>query len=49
MEKQPCVFLLASKRNGTLYTGVASNLLKRAWEHKMIWLKALPVNMAYIL
>ena len=34
MEKQPCVYLLASKRNGTLYTGVASNLLKRAWEHK---------------
>ena len=34
MEKQPCVYLLASKRNGTLYTGVTSNLVKRAWEHK---------------
>ena len=34
MEKQPCVYLLASKRNGTLYTGVTSNLLKRVWEHK---------------
>ena len=34
MEKQPCVYLLASKRNGTLYTGVTSNLIKRAWEHK---------------
>jgi len=34
MELQPCVYILASKRNGTLYTGVASNLLKRIWEHK---------------
>ena len=34
MEKQPCVYLLASKRNGTIYTGVTSNLLKRIWEHK---------------
>ena len=34
MERQPCVYILASKRNGTLYTGVTSNLLKRVWEHK---------------
>lgn len=34
MEKQPCVYILASKRNGTLYTGVSSSLLKRVWEHK---------------
>ena len=34
MERQPCVYMLASKRNGTLYTGVSSNLLKRIWEHK---------------
>ena len=34
MEKQPYVYLLASKRNGTLYTGVTSNLVKRVWEHK---------------
>ena len=34
MERQPCVYLLASKRNGTLYAGVTSNLVKRIWEHK---------------
>ena len=34
MNKQPCVYLLASSRNGTLYVGVTSNLVKRVWEHK---------------
>jgi len=34
MERQPCVYILASKRNGTLYTGVTSNLIKRIWQHK---------------
>ena len=32
--KQPCVYILASERNGTLYVGVTSNLVKRVWEHK---------------
>src|SRR5581483_3613467 len=32
--KQPCVYIVASKRNGTLYTGVTSNLPKRAFEHR---------------
>ncbi len=34
MSKLPCVYLLASKRNGTLYVGVTSDLVKRVWEHK---------------
>ena len=34
MEKQPCVYLLASQRKGTLYTGVTSCLVKRVWEHR---------------
>jgi putative endonuclease len=34
MEKNYYVYILASKRNGTLYIGVTSNLIKRVWEHK---------------
>ena len=34
MEKQPCVYILASGRNGTLYTGVTSNLPQRIAQHK---------------
>jgi len=34
MTKQPAVYVLASKRNGTTYVGVTSNLVKRVWEHK---------------
>ena len=33
-KKQPAVYMLASKKNGTLYVGVTSNLIKRVWEHK---------------
>lgn len=32
--KQPCVYLLTSRRNGTLYVGVTSDIVKRVWEHK---------------
>ena len=34
MNKNPFVYILASARNGTLYVGVTSDLLKRVWEHK---------------
>ena len=34
MEKCYYVYILASKRYGTLYIGVTNNLLKRVWEHK---------------
>jgi len=34
MSKQPAVYILTSKRNGTLYVGVTSDLVKRVWEHK---------------
>ena len=34
MSKQPAVYILASKRNGTLYIGVTNDLPKRAWAHK---------------
>jgi putative endonuclease len=32
--KAPCVYILASKRNGTLYTGVTSDLFDRVAKHK---------------
>ena len=34
MEKNFYVYILSNKRNGTLYIGVTSNLIKRVWEHK---------------
>jgi putative endonuclease len=34
MSRQPAVYILASKRNGTLYVGVTSNLRQRVWHHR---------------
>ena len=34
MERQPCVYILASRRQGTLYIGVTSNLLGRLYQHR---------------
>lgn len=34
MEKRGYVYILASRRNGTLYVGVTADLLRRIWEHR---------------
>jgi putative endonuclease len=34
MTKQPCVYILASQRNGTLYIGVTSDLIGRVYQHR---------------
>ncbi|MDG6080193.1 GIY-YIG nuclease family protein [Erythrobacter litoralis] len=33
-ERQPCVYILASKPHGTLYIGVTSDLVRRIWQHR---------------
>jgi putative endonuclease len=34
MDKLPTVYILSSKRHGTLYIGVTSNLCGRIWDHR---------------
>ena len=34
MEKSYYVYIMASQRNGTLYTGVTNNIARRTWEHR---------------
>jgi len=34
MERRYYVYILASRRNGTLYIGVTNDLLRRVWEHR---------------
>jgi putative endonuclease len=34
MPREPIVYIMASQRNGTIYTGVTANLSQRAWQHR---------------
>ena len=34
IQKRPCVYILASRRNGTLYVCVTSNLARSVWQHR---------------
>ncbi len=40
--KQPAVYIMANKRNGTLYTGVTANLVQRVHQHKEGMIKGFP-------
>ena len=35
MEKQPCIYIMTNKPGGTLYVGITSSILHRAWQHRM--------------
>ena len=45
--KEPAVYILASKRNGTLYVGVTSDLIQRIWQHKNNEIEDSQKNMAF--
>lgn len=32
--RQPAVYIVASAPNGTVYTGVTSDLVRRVWQHR---------------
>ena len=34
MPRQPCVYILASRPHGAIYTGVTADLPRRVWQHK---------------
>jgi putative endonuclease len=34
LPREPCVYILANRRQGTLYTGVTSNLAQRVFQHR---------------
>lgn len=48
MEKQPCIYILASARNGTLYVGVTSDLIGRIYQHRQGFLGGFTKNITCI-
>ncbi|MEO0871711.1 MAG: GIY-YIG nuclease family protein, partial [Pseudomonadota bacterium] len=42
MTKLPAVYIMASGRNGTIYTGVTSDLPKRVWQHREGFVEGFP-------
>ena len=42
--KQPAVYIMANHRNGTLYTGVTSQLVQRVWQHREEVVKGFTAN-----
>jgi hypothetical protein len=47
-DKTYFVYILASRRNGTLYTGITSELIYRTWQHKNDVLEGFTKSMASI-
>ena len=33
-ERLYCTYIMASRRNGTLYVGITGDLVRRVWEHR---------------
>jgi len=36
MSKVAAIYIVTNKKNGTLYTGLTSDLIQRIWQHKQV-------------